>query len=274
MENEKIYKEAGKEYEGVPTKSWIFVRNNYSEAHQQQLRDMEKTLMVFGREKGENGTPHIQGFVTFKQPKRFKGLQKMMPGFHIAPALSQESGFNYCLKELDYEIDDRRTPGKRNDILEMKDKIDQGYSKEKLWDENFESMVHCHKGMYEYKQLKDKKRKRPELEVIWITGKSGSGKSTWADKHYPDAYWLTPSDGKIWWDGYDGEDCVVIDDFRANFYTYEGLLKLLNSRGKYRINIKGSSGWLTCSTIIFTSVEHPKEMYTMYDHQLERRVTK
>lgn len=234
---------------------------------------MEKTLSVFGREKGESGTPHLQGFITFKQPKRFGGLKKMMPGYHIAPAISQESGFNYCLKELDYEIDDRRTPGKRNDILEMKDKIDKGCTKIELWEENFESMVHCHKGMYEYMQLKNKKKKRPHLKVFWIIGKSGAGKSSWVDERYPDAYWLTPSDGKMWWDGYDSESCVAIDDFRPNFYTYEGLLKLLNSRGKYRINIKNSSAWLTCDTICLTSVYHPKEMYTMYDRQLERRIT-
>jgi len=274
MESEKIFKEAGKEYEGVPTKSWIFVRNNYTSVHEQMLKDMEKTLMVFGREKGElRETPHLQGFITFKQPKRFGGLKKMMPGFHIAPALSQESGFNYCLKELDYEIDDRRVPGKRNDILEMKDKIDQGCSKVELWDENFESMVHCHRGMYEYMQLKNKQIKRPELQVVWVIGPSGSGKSTWVDKEFPDAYWLTPSDGKMWWDGYDGEEAVVVDDFRPNFYTYEGMLKLLNSRGKYRINLKGSSGWLACSTIVFTSIDHPKEMYSMYDKQLDRRIT-
>jgi len=44
---------------------------------------------------------------------------------------------------------------------------------------------------------------------IWVYGKSGSGKTTNVNRAYPNAY-LKPLNK--WWDGYQGEEVVILDD--------------------------------------------------------------
>lgn len=44
---------------------------------------------------------------------------------------------------------------------------------------------------------------------VWVYGPSRTGKSTWARKHYPDAYDKLQNK---WWCGYNGEKNVILDD--------------------------------------------------------------
>lgn len=217
---------------------------------------------------------HLQCKLTWKVGKRWAAMKKLMGDAHFE--ISITTCYAYCAK-LDSKIliaHDTREPGARSDLQKMKKCIDEGGTQEALWHEHFGSMMRYHNGIEKYRAIINKKRKRPHLQVQWILGASGIGKSKKANADNPDAYWLNmDGTGNIWWDGYDGEDTVIIDDFRPNMFTYEQLLKLLSSQGKYRIAIKGGSGWLTCSKIVLTSVEHPNNMYSMYDEQLARRVT-
>ena len=46
--------------------------------------------------------------------------------------------------------------------------------------------------------------------VLW--GPSGTGKSRWVAATWPDAFWKAPE--SKWWDGYSGQETVVLDDFK------------------------------------------------------------
>ena len=73
--------------------------------------------------------------------------------------------------------------------------------------------------------LKYKEPARPvdKIEVYWFYGKSGSGKSkkvfdTEVNIFRPTTY--------KWWDGYDRNDVVLIDDWRPSWCSFVNLLKL------------------------------------------------
>ena len=63
-----------------PSKHWCFTWNNYPEDWEKQLRGSmvpHISKIVMQEETGENGTPHIQGYVEFKKKIRPMQLIKI-----------------------------------------------------------------------------------------------------------------------------------------------------------------------------------------------------
>lgn len=50
-------------------------------------------------ERGESGTPHIQGFISFKSVARFSKVTKLFPGCHVEAARNAFKSYEYCGKE-------------------------------------------------------------------------------------------------------------------------------------------------------------------------------
>lgn len=102
------------------------------------------------------------------------------------------------------------------------------------------------------------------LEVVYICGPSGSGKTTVA-KYYASKlnydYFVSGS-GEDFLDGYDKEECIILDDFRSGSMRFSEVLKLLdnntNSSVKSRYNNKDISN---CKLLFITTVFKPTELY-------------
>ena len=227
----------------------------------------------------DTGREHLQCKVTWRRGKRWSAMKKLIEPHHFET--SKSLCFAYCAKmgsKLVISVDSR-APGSRNELVAMKTMIDEGAKTEELWHQHFGSMARYHGAMAKYRSFIDKKRVRPKLVLEWIYGPSGSNKSTIAERENPDAYWLgVGCTGKLWWDGYDGEETVIVDDFRPAMCSYSELLKMTNSRGKYRIEHKGGSAWLSCKKIVFTSILHPESLFVCTEDepwaQLHRRITR
>lgn len=89
-------------------KNWCFTINNWTEAEAESLRTVGTSIseyLVFGKETGEEGTPHLQGFVTFKAPLRFSTAKNRIgERAHLAVARAgPSSNREYCIKEGDFE---------------------------------------------------------------------------------------------------------------------------------------------------------------------------
>ena len=64
----------------------------------------------------------------------------------------------------------------------------------------------------------------PEVWVLW--GPSGTGKSRFVAKRWPKAFWKSPE--AKWWDGYAGQEVVVLDDFKDYAMPLVDLQRLLD----------------------------------------------
>lgn len=114
-------------------------------------------------------------------------------------------------------------------------------------------------------ELRARVVKDRNLEVLYITGASGSGKTTAAKyfaetKLHFDAFVTGSGDDIL--DGYDKEPAIILDDYRGNTMQFSELLKMLdnhtNSSVRSRYNNKDLS---SCRLIIITSVKTPSELY-------------
>jgi hypothetical protein len=116
----------------------------------------------------------------------------------------------------------------------------------------------------------DKQRKKPE--VIWIYGPTGTGKTEFCRQwlNDDDAYFW---DGSSWWQEYEGESTIIVDEFRGTI-PFHQLLKLLDDL-PYPVYYRGGSTFLQSKKFVFTSHQHPKDLYqTIEDkEQLMRRIT-
>lgn len=75
---------------------------------------------IVGREKGENGTPHLQGFVNWKTKVRMATMLARFPRAHLEFATGTDvQNQTYCSKENDIylAIGEPSVQGKRNDLL-------------------------------------------------------------------------------------------------------------------------------------------------------------
>jgi len=256
--------------------NFVFTLNNYTLEEEIDLlcTGLPITYIIYGYEIGENGTPHLQGYAELNHKMRVATIKKLGPGFermHIETRKgTQKEAVTYCKKEgnwIEYGEPKKLTPGKRNDLDEVREAALKGGLREvSIWGNS--QQIRVAEKFLNYHE--EKRSWKPHVE--WIYGKTGTGKSRYAHEQLPNAY--TKSSSDKWWDGYDGHDEVILDDFRGDWMKFAELLTLLD-RYEKRIEYKGGTRQFLAKKIIITSCRSPQECYQQTDentNQLLRRL--
>lgn len=112
---------------GPRGKTWCFTMNNYTNEDQDRLRALVPDsceYLVYGREVGDSGTPHLQGFVKFSQRKRRTQVTAIIGQSHLTLARNVPASILYCKKDGDFEEFGEHSvtniQGRRNDLDEFK----------------------------------------------------------------------------------------------------------------------------------------------------------
>lgn len=253
-------------------KDFCFTLNNYTEDELRTIRGMEFedkiTYLVCGLERGESGTPHIQGFVQFERKITIAGLKKLLGSNRIHAEVrhgTPEQAAEYCKKEGDcFEFGNLRTEGQghRSDLARVKESLDKGMSIADVADQHFDAFVKYGKNIQLYRDLRSGHRNWP-TQVIWLWGKTGSGKSR---KAYEESHSMCNGsvayigDSSLkWFDPYRGERGAVLDDFDGSAPL--PLLLRLFDRYPLRVPIKGGFVEFVGHYIWVTSNRSPDELY-------------
>ena len=108
-------------------KNWCFTLNNYSSDDFDRLTQLvdqdECAYIIFGKEVGESGTPHLQGFIAFSKRVYLTEIKKRISRTaHFELARLVPESIEYCKKDGDwFEAGERPTgQGKRSDIDDFK----------------------------------------------------------------------------------------------------------------------------------------------------------
>lgn len=243
-------------------RSFVFTHQNWTEQSKSAIMALDCKYMIFGREVAPStGTPHLQGYIVFSSQRSFASITRLFTGLiqaHVEVAKGDAaSNIEYVTKEDPHAYEKGTRPCTQVEkgakgaakIKEMWEYAKKGeYEKLPL------SMIKT--AEYVHAKYGPKCSDRDELDNIWIWGRSGVGKSSYIRRTYPVFY--TKSMSK-WWDGYDGEETVVLDDFapeHAKYLTHN--LKIWTDHYVIQAEVKGGMLKIRPKTFIITS-QYPIE---------------
>jgi len=287
---------------GKTPRHFCFTLNNYhtdGRMGQAEWLSARCTYIVWGKEVGDSGTPHLQGYAECKSQIHWDTFTKHCHDMNIEKRMGtaqqaadyckkgeqphaewqqmNTKGPNYGLNADVFEEGECSQQGRRNDIETCTEMINEGRTMKEVAGDNPSAFVKFHRGLQAYKTMMTAPRSG-KPEVIVRFGPTGSGKSLLAHHETNDAFVWKPQMG-AWWDGYDGETHVIMEEFRGQL-AFEVMLDLLD-RYECKVQVKGGMAAFVATKIVLCSPVPPWEWYprnaaNTRDNlsQLQRRITK
>jgi len=195
------------------SRSFAFTINNYDETILESLREslsQEKVrYAIFGHEVGQNGTPHLQGYLSLKAPLAVQSAKRdyLVPTAHIEVAkASEHKNRKYCSKDGKVEEFGRPSQqGTRSDLVEFQEAVKAGNLNPKRLREEFpevcakyprfvseyirdqipEPEIPCH-ALNEWQQELNQKliHEPDDRKVIFVVDQKGNKGKSWFAKYY------------------------------------------------------------------------------------------
>ncbi len=227
------------------------------------------TYLVCQHERGTHlGNDHLQGYVELNRSQEMGWCHR-----HLHPTMqmqrrygTQAQAIAYCTKE------DTRVAGpwaygtpyaggtSTSKAEQLRDLIYQGANMRDLIQE-MPTTLSRHLGFARLCLTYRKPLASRDVVVFLLYGKTRTGKSRFVFEQYtPDDLYVIPFlERKSWFDGYDGEPNVLLDDFSGGMPRTQ-LLRLLD-RYRFRVPCKGGFCWWSPIRIYITTNIHPRKWY-------------
>lgn len=260
------------------SRNYVFTMFTDKKDEIEALTKIDKIKYIVGQFEicPKTNNTHFQGYLEMKNPTDFNAVKKILNNAHIEERKgSQAEAIAYCTKKdtstgIQIEHGIKGTQGSRNDIKQALEMVKDNIPINDIIDE-IPQMLRLDKHLERYKQ-------RAILPRNWMTelhiliGPPGSGKTRYVFDNETDI-WTMPesSSGTQYFDGYFGQEVVLIDDFKGNI-RYNFLLQLVD-RYPMQVNVKGGMTQWAPKRIYITSNYEKEEWYLQDISALERRIT-
>lgn len=246
------------------SRRWVFTLNNYTDDDISKISAWSCTYHVFGREVGEKNTPHLQGFIVLAKAQRLSFLKKLHNRCHweVARGTSAQAA-DYCKKDGDY-VEFGTFPGdqgRRNDLERAIETL-KSDGLAAVASQHTAVFVKYSRGLRDASLFLQAPYTHCDVRGYWIWGPPGSGKSHCA-RTFSDSLYI--KDQNKWWDGYDGELNVLLDDLDTNVLGHH--LKIWADRYACKGETKGGTVFLRHHRFIVTS-NYPPEHFWPDDAQM------
>lgn len=254
---------------------WFFTWNNPTDPEDRSTI-LEASWIQYAKfqyEKGESGTLHYQGVLYARNLVSCNVVRAHIPNCgYFAPVKDIEGAVDYCGK-AETRIDGPWTcgkppmQGKRTDLLECKSIIDNGGRMDEVFELQFGNAVRYGRGLQQYINIVDKKNPRTWQTACYVYGgDAGLGKSEAAKAEVEafggSVFWLALESGlhgKVWWDGYDGQENVVIDEFEQQIRLND--LKRIIDSTPFKVPVKGAMVEFKAKRVWILSNSLPETWY-------------
>ena len=235
-----------------PKKHWCFTLNNYTEDDVATIRSIPSEYTCFGREVGESGTPHLQGYLSFRTKKRLSGVKKLIPRAHWEAAKGNPSQNRaYCSKDGSFEEQGNipMTGGEKEQArwTTALNNLKAGNMDDVPADIQVRYYSTCKRIIADHRKEPEE---APDVTGVWIYGPAGCGKSRYARDKYPGAY---RKDVNKWWDGYTNQGAVIVEDMDPFHKALGRLFKIWCDRYPFPAEFKGGKFDIRPNVIVITS---------------------
>lgn len=162
-----------------------------------------------------------------------------------------------------------RIQGERTDLKAVQNDIEANHSMAEIGGAHFNLMMRHPQGIKMYKALQLQSKGQStnrQVNVRVHIGRTGTGKSfaamkeamAMSDVAMEDVYILDKGgEGTLWFDGYEGQSCLIIDDYDG-WIAVSFLLRMLD-RYPCRLPVKGSFSYANWTNVWITSNKRPDE---------------
>jgi len=250
---------------------WCFTLNNYSEDEWKKIIEVcesECKYFIVGKEVGDGGTPHLQGYASFRRRCTLNAVRnKLGCRIHCEIARgSSRQNREYCSKGGDFKEGGRIPQGSGNTKLSRDELANEFAVAFRRGNDGIHDFSGEHAGTWYFSGHNllrnaltlERPVDRPDITVLWIYGEPGVGKSRKAHDMYPEAYIKDPR--TKWWNGYMKEIEVIIDDFGPNGIDMNHLLRWFD-RYKCVVETKGGMCPLFAYKFVVTSNFEPSDCF-------------
>lgn len=221
---------------------------------------------VIAQEDHQDGTKHLHAFLKYEKKVQFSATKWDIADFHgnYQQARSWVAVERYCKKGGNYISNiclesAAQKKGKKNlQILteDLRDLVADGVI-------HALQLPQAVKARAIYSLLGDPYQHH-DIRGVWIYGPPGVGKSRHVRDRHPDCFIKSQSK---WWDGYQGQEVVLLDDFDRLGVCLSHYLKIWADRYAAIGEVKGGSIPLMHKTFYVTSNYHPRDLWSQEDDQ-------
>ncbi len=258
---------------GKRSKHWVLTLNNPTSEDGVEPNDFE--YLILGKEVGEEGTPHLQGYCVFKNRQYLSGAKKVWPRAHLEIKRGTvEEAITYCKKDGKFE---------EWGVVPM----ESGYVEKKRWIDAYESakardfeaipkdmLVRCY---HNFKRIAQDNPEIPddlgEKKNYWIFAPSQYGKSEYVRKRWgPAKKYIYDKAPNKWWVGYKNQPTIMLEDYGPKQCKHLGwYMKRWADRFSFPIESKGGGRQIRPERIVVTSQYTIEECFA---DKLEREAIK
>lgn len=199
------------------SRRWVWVENNPTT--QPVFEPSWISYLIYSKEIGESGTAHWQGYIRCSAQVTLARLKKWNKRAWFGVVRGTEAqNITYISKapiEGPFKFGEPESPGKRSDIRTAIEQINDGDRMAVVARSNPEVFVRYYKGLMTYASLTtpmihmDPKK----FSVTYIWGPTGVGKTRHVYSSVSAENLYTTIGDCTWWDGYDGQNVVLFDEF-------------------------------------------------------------
>lgn len=273
--------------ENKQTMRWCFTMNNPG-VWRPPAKDEQVEYIVWQRERGAEGTEHIQGYIRFKGYKRMTTAKKWLNnnGVHLEKAKgTEEQNRTYCTKE-DTRMEgpfeegtfkaEAGKQGARTDLTEVVEKVKTGATRTEIAREHGEVFIKYHQGITQLIQaVKPPPPKEREVRVLWLWGPTGTGKTHRVRHMSEDVYVVLP--GRDPWGNYAGQKTIFFDEFDDKQWTIQDMNRYLD-KWSCELNCRYYNKHAEWTQVAVASNQPPDSFYenetALLRQALLRRITR